>query len=238
MKKSNFLLLYFLLVITITSGQIDVFNKSNLYSEEILFNLIEDDEGDFIMIGKVKESTNINSIGYVMRLTNMGNIKNQFVYNNEGDGLILNDIIFIKNKYIFLGIQQKEDKDYLYISQFDKDFEIIFEKSYQVPNNKQIYYFKTTINSDSNIVIAGHTVEPYYNSVRFNEFYSLLTLDGDSIKIVYKEEPCPTCSPTPYQIHESGDSSKYYVLTSGTNKILGMLEFYNYQKTLTQLGSI
>lgn len=215
MKKSYTLLLCCLFTFSIISAQIDFFNNSNLFSEEILFNVIEDDEGDFIMIGRVKELTNNYSIGYVFRLSSSGNIRNQFVYNNEGDGLILNEIHFNNNKYTILGSLQKEDKDFLYITQFDKFFNLIYEKTYQVPLDKKIFYFKSTINSDSIIVIAGHTLKLNYNYLPFNEFYAHLSLNGDSLVLVFKENPCPTCSPKPYQIHESNDSSKYYVMTSG-----------------------
>ena len=214
MKKSYTLLLCCLFTFSITSAQIDFFNNSDLFSEEILFNVIEDDEGDFIMVGRVKELTNSYSIGYVIRLSDFGNIKNQFVYNNEGDGLILNEILFFNNKYTFLGAHQKENKEYLYITQFDKFFNLIYEKTYQVPSNKKIAYFKSIINTDSNIVIAGHTFDSFNNFIT-NQFYSLLTYDGDLIQTIYKDQPCPTCMPKPYQIHESYDSSKYYVMTSG-----------------------
>ncbi len=236
MKKSHFLLLCCLFTFTFTSAQIGFFNNSNLFSEEILFNVIEDDEGDFILIGRVKELTNINSIGYVIRLSNFGNFKNQFVYNNEGDGLILNDILFNNNKYTFLGAQQKGDKDYLYITQFDKFFNLIYEKTYQVPLSKKIFYFKSTINSDSNIVIAGHTIKSNYNNLPFNEFYALISLDGDSLQIVYKENPCPTCSPSPYQIHESDDSSKYYVMTSGYKQNFGDAGILQLSKNFDTIG--
>ncbi len=215
MKKSNFLLYFFILFsgISKAQGQIPIF-KSEL-NEEIILSVAEDDEGDLIMIGTTNNTVNINYYGYVIRLSSIGNIRNQFVYNNEGDGLILNDILFNNNKYTFLGAQQKGDKDYLYITQFDKFFNLIYEKTYQVPLDKKIFYFKSTINSDSNIVIAGHTLKLNNNYVPFNEFYALISLVGDSIEIVNKETPCPTCTPTPYQIHESIDSSKYYVMTSG-----------------------
>ena len=185
---------------------------------QIINSVIEDDDGNFIMVGRIHNVDTQIPAGYIIKIDSYGKILlEKIIMNNDTTSSLFLNIHFYGDYYYLLGTTTELSSNEIYKLWFVKlnmDLEVISQKELGLPNDKWFSYFNSIIDSDTNIVLAGYTTKWNGNNSIHNDpaFYKL-NIDGDSITSFFMTEP-PQRSRLAFDIIENIDNTMYYAFVS------------------------
>jgi hypothetical protein len=177
--------------------------------DQKIHQVVEDDEGNFVMVGRINNLETDFPEAYLIKIDESGNLLNEEIFHiNDTVSIYFYDIHFFNNKYYLLGTYHQK----LWYIVLNKNLEILSENITGIPPDSWLSYMNSIIDSDSNIVITGYTtrwdINPGGDTIPNNDvFFYKLSLEGDSITSrFYLTENVLTMS---YDIIEKPDSSGY-----------------------------
>lgn len=162
-------------------GQISFENTISRDEDQRIHQVIEDDDGNFIMVGRILDLETGFPSGYILQIDDAGNVLNEEIYEiSDTLGFMFFNIHFLDNYYYLLG----SHNHMLWYLKLNKGLEIQSENILEIPEEYWFSYMNSIIDSDSNFIITGYTTRldtsgstPYNN----DPFFYKLSLEGDSI---------------------------------------------------------
>jgi len=186
--------------------------------DQIINCVTEDDEGNFILVGRKHSDEKSITHGYLIRLNPMGEVLNEIVFENTPSSSQFFNVYFVNEGYLLLGsvLFDYPLSTRLWYLKLDKNLVKIEEKFSGIPSSRWFSYMNSIIDSDSNFVLTGYTsrfdtVSPYNN----DPFYYKLSFDGDSL--ISKFDTSTSIWQLAFDLIESYDYTKYLVFVSHFN---------------------
>ncbi len=183
--------------------------------DQIINNVIEDNEGNFLMAGRIKDTESNLISGYIIKFDRTGSLLQEEIIrpNNTIPSMFFN-IHFLDNQYYILGSQMNPDTSkQLWFLKLNDNLEIENEKLLHIPKGRWFSYMNSIIDSDTNFVITGYTARiDRTNNYNYDAFFYKLSLNGDSLNSSFYTSYIPVHFS--FDITESQDSSKYYAFVS------------------------
>jgi hypothetical protein len=195
----------------------------SLYSQYTFQNIIlnpddqeincvtEDDNGNFIMVGR-KNSTELSiTQAYLIRLDPSGDLLDEMVLDStQGSSILFN--VFFFNDSLFLTGSKLIDYptiSKLWYLKLDKNLIKADEKYLGMHTNSWFSYMNSIIDSDSNIVITGYTSRwDTVSPLNDDAFFYKLSLAGDSLNSKFIRSDYKLS--LSYDIIEKTDQTGYY----------------------------
>jgi len=191
--------------------------------DQVINQIIEDNDGNYVMVGRIKNNETSKYNGYLIKIDSTGNlIQEKTISPNDTISSLFFNIHFFNNNYYVLGSEMTANLviSRLWYLKLNSNLEIVNEKFLNIPNGKWFSYMNSIIDSDTNFVITGYTSRldtlVYYND---DAFFYKLNLTGDSINSSFYTSDIPYHFS--FNIIESHDSSKYYAFVSHFTNIYG-----------------
>jgi len=196
--------------------------------DQIINHLIEDNDGNFIMVGRIKNNETSLFNGYLIKIDSTGNFIQYEAYGqNDTSSCGFFNIHFYNNCYYILGFNMvvSVETSKLWYLKLNSDLEIEDERFLSIPNDRWFSYMNSIIDSDTDFVITGYTTR-YDEIYTYNNdaFFYKLNINGDSLNSKFYTSYIPLYFS--FDIIESIDSSKYYAFvshfesTSGGQKLI------------------
>jgi len=228
MRRTLFLLIFTLSITHLFSQQI--FRNSIFPPNEVPLSMHEDSNGNINIVGYVSDSLFQNLKGYIVTLNSTGDLVEQFLYGEDEEKVSFSKILSLNNKRIVFGAFTDFSQRKLFFIEFDSEWNEIVKKTINIPPDRNLADFRLIIDSDSNLVFTGSTLD-YINNYpnNFNLKYDLL---GDSIVSFFNNS---NYHPISYCIQESFDNTKYYNIIANfhSNGYSGILQL---NKTFDTIG--
>jgi len=179
--------------------------------DEVLLDVIELPDGNFITCGLYKDSSQAEkSYGYLIKFNEEGAIIDS-LYLNEYLYCLLHNIHLYNNElYVIASLIENTDSNYtLGLFRLNTDLEILDIETNTLPGIRHIGFVNSIIDSDSNLVMGG--IVANYNEpedIRTEGFLYKISMQGDSISSIFFNEHLHKI---PYGIIENNDSTGYHV---------------------------
>jgi len=218
MKNIQFII--FLFVTNLVHAQNTAFTTEfNSNFSERVFQVIEDDDGNYIYTGLESPSPYTYN-GKIIKLNAQGEIIDSLFITaiNPLHSLSVIDIVQVGNNYICIGLAV----DQLSFIKLDKNFNIITRKESTLAPFIENNFIGTAFlmcDSDSNLIISGG-LDTLINVSNRRAYLYKLNLNGDSIKVVYPQPTFSTFSDVMEQAGNTGyialgiESSGFYRLNT------------------------
>jgi hypothetical protein len=176
--------------------------------DQRIFDVVEDDDGNFVLVGWIRNLETDYAEGYLLKIDEFGNQMNEEVFNfNDTIGIFFWNIHFLNNKYYLLGSYG----NHMWYLVMNKNLEILDEKILGIPPDSWFSYMNSIIDSDSNFVVTGYTTRPDTSTshpYNMDSFFYKLSIEGDSLTAKFnRTEYHLTMS---WDILEKPDSSGYF----------------------------
>ncbi len=185
MKKERIIIIILLVSLTGVLCAQYTFQKTLISPEDQIINCVtEDDDSNFILVGRNYPIGLDIACGYLIRINPAGDLLDEIVLDSSKGSSILFNVHFFNDSLYLLGSKQinyPSDSKLWYLK-LDKNLVKIDEKYLGMPSGSWFSYMNSVIDSDSNLVMTGYTsrwdtVSPLNNDV----FFYKLSLVGDSI---------------------------------------------------------
>ncbi len=184
--------------------------------DQVINQVVEDEDGNFLMVGRIKNMATNRNAAYLLKLNETGKIKNEIIFDsNVNYSTMFFDVHYFNSKIYILGSKfvAYPDSTKLWYMQLDENLNIEQERTYEIPHGKWFSYMNSIIDSDTNLVITGYTTRTDDSNLNNHDaFFCKLSLDGDSLISRF-----PTSHNRLYlsfDITENTDSSLYYAFVS------------------------
>ncbi len=214
-KKANSLIIACLLFTLTVSAQ-QTFEKVIAYPEDEMVNsVVEDNEGNFVMVGRIYDIETNRRSGYVLKIDGEGNLlRRKIIKQSDTSTCLFHNIHFFNGQYYTLGASQLDSGvDRLWYLKLNQNLEILNEKTLNIAYGRDIQYGNSILDSDTNFVITGYTIESEAKETDremydYDTYFYKISIDGDSIIAKFKADVFPLN--ISYDIIETNDNSKYY----------------------------
>ncbi len=218
MKKTGLVLILFFIYTLSVNAQntFELLVENTL--DEILLDVCELPDGNFIIIGTYK-APNQEGVyhGSLIKLDEEGAITDS-VYLNEYAYCTLHNIHFYNNElYVIVALQENADTNFtLGLFRLNTDLEILDVKTNTLPGNKHIGLLNSIIDSDSNLVMGGIVNDYDINGeyLGLEGFLYKISMTGDSISSIFFNEDLRKI---PYGIIENNDYTGYHAFIKRYN---------------------
>ncbi len=211
--KKNIILTIFVLSLSISVFSQNTFDLT-ISSENkiVLKDLIELNDGSFIMSGKKQDNQICR--GYIVKMDSEGKITEETIIEIPDSNFVIEKIIPKNNSFFLYGFAGSRNYGFYntyIIRKYDLNFNLIFEKKYKakLPNSsiEKVRYYKR---ENSNIVLYGYVEVNHSFDLRY--YFFELTENGDSIQL----NQYATDSPynVPYRLLEKKDNNGYFCYAS------------------------
>ena len=199
--------------------------------DQKIYTITEDDDGNFIMVGRNQNVDSTFLEGYIIKLDNEGNLEKELTFRkNDNSSCEFFNIHSFNQKLYVLGKQNDYynynnfDTTKLWYVKFNPELTMESENSLALPFGKWFSYMNSIIDSDSNIVVTGYTTRndtnhngtPIYNN---DAFFYKLNLNGDSLKTNFFNSYVPLHFS--FDLVEKEDNSKYLAFVSHFTNMFG-----------------
>ena len=184
--------------------------------DQVINDVVEDSEGNFIFVGRVHHIENSYSSGYLIKIDNAGNlIQEGLIEETDTSSCHFFNIHYFDNHFYILGSKwvTYPNISKLWYIKLNSTLEIVDEKLFNVPTGKWFSYMNSIIDSDSNLVLAGYTgrIDNLQNYHPDPAFYKI-SLNGDSISSNFMSETL--IYRLAFDIIENPDNTAYYAFVS------------------------
>jgi hypothetical protein len=184
--------------------------------DQIINDVIEDYNGNYIMAGRIKDTESNLYSGYIIKIDSTGNLLQEEIINpNDSISSLFFNINSFDNHFYILGSQMVvyHNTSKLWYLKLTSNLEIEDEKLLCVPDGVWFSYLNSIIDSDTNFVITGYTtrtdsVQGYHNDPAFYK----MSLEGDSINSNFLYEP--TKMRYAYDLLEDTSNTQYFAFVS------------------------
>ena len=184
--------------------------------DQIINNVIEDNDGNYIMAGRIKDTESTFYSGYIIKVDTTGNLlQEETISPNDSISSLFFNIHLFNNHFYILGSQMVSypDTSKLWYLKLNSNMEIEDEKLLNIPIGRWFSYMNSIIDSDTNFVIAGYTtrtdsVQVYHNDPAFYK----MSIKGDSINSYFLSEPIKMRYA--YDLLENTSNTKYFAFVS------------------------
>ena len=195
--------------------------------DQIINQVIEDGDGNFIFVGRIKNNQPVYYSGYLLKLSRDGQVLEEKNVNpNNRTSAFFDCHLINSNLYVVGGsnaLNQPNDRKLWYLK-YDNTSNLVDEQMFQIPEDRWISYMNSIIDSDTNLVITGYTTrndtspagQPVYN---LDPYFFKLSIDADSLTSNFMTIPGYLSSS--YDILEKQDSSGYDAYVSYCSEIVG-----------------
>lgn len=184
--------------------------------DQIINQLTEDIDGNYLMVGRIKNNETSLYNGYVIKVDSDGNVKQKVIYDqNDTSSCGFYNVHYFNNYIYIIGSYSNvsPESSKLWYLKLSANLEIVDEKFLAIPNDRWFSYMNSIIDSDTNIVITGYTTRmDETNNYNNDAFFYKLNINGDSLKSKFYTSSIPMHFS--YNIIESMDSTKYYAFVS------------------------
>jgi len=190
--------------------------------DKTIYDIIEDDNNNYVIVGRVKNIDTEVYDGFIVKLDNTGNITNELQLSNGTKSSLFFNIHCIEDKYYIIGTQMISypDTSKIWFVVINSDFSINEERLLNLPTGYWYSYMNSVIDSDSNIVIGGNTTRIDENiGYHFDPAFYKINLNGDSITSNFMFLTRKKRSS--YDIIESRDNNTYRAFVSRFDNIHG-----------------
>jgi hypothetical protein len=182
--------------------------------DQIINNVIEDKDGNYIMAGRIKDTESTFYSGYIIKVDTTGNLlQEEIISPNDSISSLFFNIHLFNNHFYILGSQMVSypDTSKLWYLKLNSNMEIEDEKLLNIPIGRWFSYMNSIIDSDTNIVITGYTTRfdtvspsPYNN----DPFFFKISILGDSLSSNFISNDYHLS--LSYDIIEKVDNSGYF----------------------------
>jgi hypothetical protein len=156
--------------------------------DQAINDVIEDQEGNYILVGKIKNSQTNYYDGYLLRISSNGELLNELSFHNIDNGSLFFNILKSDSSFYILGEvfyeTQTSYSAYLWLLNLNIDLVVTNEWFLNIPEDRWFSYMKSIIDSDTNIVITGYTTREDtvgFSPYNFDPFFYKTSLSGDSL---------------------------------------------------------
>jgi len=213
MKIKRWSVFCLLLLLIINSKSQSSNNPKMEGFDQIVKTVIEDQEGNYFMVGQNYDNINSVSYGKIIKLDQNGNVLNNISYGNEDENTIFFNILEKQDTLYLLGFASSNNLNCLLFVKMNSELEVINDIKYPFPSHLFLQQMNSFIDSENHIVITGYN-RNYNYDYNIDPFYYKLSLFGDSITSKFQDlgENYIEFS---YHIMESLDSIYYFVSMQG-----------------------
>lgn len=201
--------------------------------DQVINQVVEDEDGNFLMVGRIKNVATNRNAAYLLKLNETGKIKNEIIFDSNANySTMFFDVHYFNSNIYILGSKfvAYPDSTKLWYMQLDENLNIEQERTYEIPHGKWFSYMNSIIDSDTNLVITGYTTRTDgSNQNNHDAFFCKLSLDGDSL--ISKFPTSYNRLYLSFDIAENTDGSLYYafvshfVSSSGGQKLILSIDF-------------
>jgi hypothetical protein len=196
--------------------------------DQLINQLIEDIDGNYVMVGRIKNNESSLYNGYLLKIDSTGDlIQEKIISIDDTISSLFFNIHLFNNHFYILGSKMViyPDTSKLWYLKLNSNLEIEDEKLLNIPNSRWFSYMNSIIDSDTNLVITGYTTRlDETNNYNNDAFFYKVNINGDSLKSNFYTSSIPLYFS--FDIIESRDSSMYYAFvshfesTSGGQKLI------------------
>jgi hypothetical protein len=194
--------------------------------DQTVKTVIEDQEGNYIMVGQHYDNNNSVSFGKILKLDQTGSVLNDVCYGDVDENTIFFNILEKQDTLYLLGFASSNNLNCLLFVKMNSELEVIEDIKHPFPNNLFPQQINSFIDSENHIVITGYNRNLNYD-FNIDPFYYKLSLSGDSITSKFQDLG-ENYNEFSYHIIESMDSLNYLVVMqgyyNGTRKSLLILD--------------
>lgn len=194
--------------------------------DQTVKTVIEDQEGNYIMVGQHYDNNNSVSFGKILKLDQTGSVLNDVCYGDVDENTIFFNILEKQDTLYLLGFASSNNLNCLLFVKMNSELEVIEDIKHPFPNNLFPQQINSFIDSENHIVITGYNRNLNYD-FNIDPFYYKLSLSGDSITSKFQDLG-ENYNEFSYHIIESLDSLNYLVVMqgyyNGTRKSLLILD--------------
>jgi hypothetical protein len=191
--------------------------------DQIINDVIEDNDGNYIMAGRIKDAESSFYSGYIIKFDSTGNsLQEEIISSNESISSLFFNIHLFNNHFYILGSQivTYPDTSKLWYLKLNLNLEIEGSKLLNIPNGRSFSYMNSIIDSDTNFVVTGYTTRmDETNNYNNDAFFYKLNINGDSLKSKFYTSPVPLHFS--FDIIEKFDNSSYFAFVSHFTNIFG-----------------
>ena len=184
--------------------------------DQIITNIIEDNDGNYIMVGRIKDTESNLYCGYIIKIDSTGSLlQEEIICPNDSISRLFFNIYSFDNHFYILGSKMVvyPDTSKLWFLKLNNNLEVENEKLLSVPNGRWFSYMNSIIDSDTNIVITGYTTRiDELNNYNNDAFFYKINLIGDSLTSKFYTSYIPLFFS--FDIVERPDNLKYYAFVS------------------------
>ena len=211
MKNQAITIISLFILISFSLNAQSTFQNTISGPEDQIINCVtEDDNGNFILVGRNYPIGLDIACGYLIRITPAGDLLDEMVLDSSQGSSILFNVTFFNDSLYILGSKFIDTliSRLLYLK-LDKNLVKADEKYLGMPSNNWFSYMKSIIDTDSNFVITGYTSRWDSVSTLNNDvFFYKLSITGDSINSNFiTSDNLLTFS---FDIIEKSDHTGYY----------------------------
>ena len=213
--KSLILFSLFLSILKVSAQQ----NFNTTITEpktQVIHDIQEDGNGNFILVGRNKNTESEIYRGYIIKLNSYGEVTNDTIVTNVGISSMFFNIICRNENYVLVGsindTTTSTSNHKLWFLTLDHNFNILESKILNLPEENWVSYINTIVDSDGNYVLTGYTGEIVQNQTVTDPFYYKLTPEGDSITSIFLNDDNPLSRN--FDIIEKNDNSGFYTFSS------------------------
>jgi hypothetical protein len=211
MKYAYLLLMMLFVVSSLQIHSQNTFQNTISSPDDQVINCVtEDDNGNFILVGRNYPIGLDIACGYLIRINSAGDLLDEMVLDSSQGSSILFNVSFFNDSLYIIGSKYIDtiNSRLLYLK-LDKNLVKIDEKYLGMPSKNWFSYMKSIIDSDSDFVITGYTSRWDTVSTLNNDvFFYKLSLEGDSINSNFiTSDNSLTLS---FDIMENSDHTGYY----------------------------
>jgi hypothetical protein len=184
--------------------------------DQIINDVVEDGEGNYLLVGRVHQIENNYSSGYLIKIDSLGNLMhNGLIQETDTSSCQFFNIHYYNNNIYVLGSKwiNYPNISKLWYIKLNSTLEIVDEKLFNVPTGKWFSYMNSIIDSDNNLVLAGYTGRiDNQQEYHIDPAFYKISLNGDSISSNFMSEA--QVHRLAFDIIENPDNTAYYAFVS------------------------
>jgi hypothetical protein len=215
----NKVIFYLLLALTMSQPAFSQQTFEKLLSnpkDETIHNIIEEENGNFLMIGRSINNEANTTSGYILRIDSSGNVLSEISGLSSDTSSAFSNLHYINGYYYVIGTRKaniETNESRLWILKLNPNLEILHTSMFKIPKNRRFSYINSIVDSDTNFVLTGYVTRSDTSpggvvDDNHDAFFYKISLGGDSLTSRFYTSDIPWHFS--FDIIESTDKSKYY----------------------------
>lgn len=158
----NKVIFYLLLALTMSQPAFSQQTFEKLLSnpkDETIHNIIEEENGNFLMIGRSINNEANTTSGYILRIDSSGNVLSEISGLSSDTSSAFSNLHYINGYYYVIGTRKaniETNESRLWILKLNPNLEILHTSMFKIPKNRRFSYINSIVDSDTNFVLTGY----------------------------------------------------------------------------------